>query len=66
MTKFGNRTSSLIIGGSNKKTESIKLTRGTNIIVATPGRLLDHLLNTETLNISNLKMLIIDEADQIL
>lgn len=34
--------------------------------MATPGRLLDHLLNTDTLDVSNLRMLIIDEADQIL
>ena len=34
--------------------------------MATPGRLLDHLTNTETLDVSNLKMLIVDEADQIL
>jgi ATP-dependent RNA helicase DDX18/HAS1 len=56
----------LIIGGSNKKEEAIKLQKGSNIIVATPGRLLDHLLTTEKLTLDNLKMLILDEADSIM
>ena len=37
-----------------------------NLLVATPGRLLDHLENTEGFNFKNLQMLIIDEADAIL
>lgn len=56
----------MIIGGSNKKEEAIKLQKGSNIIVATPGRLLDHLLTTERLTLDNLKMLILDEADSIM
>lgn len=60
---FHNRTVGLIIGGSNKKFESVKLKNGVNILIATPGRLLDHLLNTKDFKYANLKMLIIDEAD---
>lgn len=63
---FSKKTVSLIIGGSNRKIEQIKLKNGVNIIIATPGRLLDHLLNTEDFNFQNLQMLVIDEADQIL
>ena len=36
------------------------------MLVATPGRLLDHLQNTKGFVIKNLQMLIIDEADRIL
>ena len=36
------------------------------IVIATPGRLLDHMENTIKFNYSNLKMLIIDKADKIL
>ena len=60
---YHNRTHGLIIGGSNKKFESIKIKNGINILIATPGRLLDHLLNTKDFKYDNLKMLIIDEAD---
>lgn len=63
---FQNRSVGLIIGGSNKKLESIKMKNGINILIATPGRLLDHLRNTEGFIYKNLQMLIIDEADQIL
>uniref|UniRef100_A0AC35U289 RNA helicase n=1 Tax=Rhabditophanes sp. KR3021 TaxID=114890 RepID=A0AC35U289_9BILA len=56
----------LIMGGSNRTTEAQKLAKGVNIIVATPGRLLDHMRNTKDFHFKNLKALIIDEADRIL
>merc|ERR1719186_1977140 len=59
-------TYGLIIGGSDRKTEAIKLQKGINILVATPGRLLDHLQNTKDFLYKNLQCLIIDEADRIL
>ena len=66
LVTYSKKTVSLLIGGSNKKYESIKLKNGVNILIATPGRLLDHLLNTEDFNYKNLQMLVIDEADSIL
>lgn len=39
---------------------------GVNIVVSTPGRLLDHLQNTEHFNVKNLKCLVVDEADKLL
>ena len=56
----------LVMGGANRSTEAAKLERGVNIVVATPGRLLDHLQNTRGFNYANLQMLVIDEADRIL
>merc|ERR1712110_348785 len=46
--------------------EAQKLAKGINILVATPGRLLDHLQNTKNFLFKNLQCLIIDEADRIL
>ncbi|KIH48560.1 hypothetical protein ANCDUO_21370, partial [Ancylostoma duodenale] len=40
--------------------------QGISVLVATPGRLLDHLQNTDPFVVKNLKCLIIDEADRIL
>jgi hypothetical protein len=40
--------------------------KGVNILVATPGRLLDHLANTQGFNFQRLQILVIDEADRIL
>lgn len=59
-------TYGLIMGGSNRSAEAQKLSNGVNIIVATPGRLLDHLQNTPGFMFKNLQCLIIDEADRIL
>lgn len=60
------QTYGLLIGGMDRKEEASKLAKGVNIIVATPGRLLDHMQNTEKFIYKNLKCLVIDEADKIL
>ncbi|TKR59256.1 hypothetical protein L596_028956 [Steinernema carpocapsae] len=59
-------THGLVMGGTNRNSEVEKLQKGINFLVATPGRLLDHLQNTECFMVRNLKCLIIDEADRIL
>ncbi|XP_016895543.1 ATP-dependent RNA helicase DDX18 isoform X2 [Cynoglossus semilaevis] len=59
-------TFGLIMGGSNRSAEAQRLANGVNILVATPGRLLDHLQNTPGFLYKNLQCLIIDEADRIL
>lgn len=60
------QTHGLIMGGANRKAEADKLVKGVNILVATPGRLHDHLANTKGFNFQRLQMLVIDEADRIL
>jgi len=60
------QTFGLCIGGNNRRQEQEKLSKGVNILVATPGRLLDHLQNSKDFVFKNLKSLIIDEADRIL
>ena len=60
------QTHGLIMGGSDRKAEAKRLGNGVNIVVATPGRLLDHLQNTASFMVKNLKCLCIDEADRIL
>lgn len=63
--KYHQHTYGLIMGGTNRQSEAVKLIKGINILVATPGRLLDHLQNTQFIY-KNLQCLIIDEADRIL
>lgn len=55
----------LIIGGKDLKFERKRMDR-CNIIVCTPGRLLQHMDENALFNCDNLKMLILDEADRIL
>ena len=58
----------LLIGGSGRKTlEEEKARAGQlNILIATPGRLLQHMDETPYFDCSNLKILVLDEADRIL
>ena len=56
----------MLIGGVNRKIEAERLKKGMNIVVATPGRLLDHLENTKGFAVHNLLCLIVDEADALL
>ncbi|KAL6831365.1 P-loop containing nucleoside triphosphate hydrolase protein [Trichoderma sp. SZMC 28015] len=65
LMKHHSQTYGIVIGGANRRAEVEKLTKGVNLLIATPGRLLDHLLNTQFV-FKNLKSLIIDEADRIL
>lgn len=44
----------------------LELSKKPAVIVATPGRILDHLNNTKGFNLNNLKYLILDEADKLL
>ena len=60
------KTYGIVIGGANRSAEAETHAKGVNLIVATPGRLLDHLQNTQGFVFKNLKALIIDEADRIL
>lgn len=55
----------LIIGGKELKGESEKIHR-TNIVICTPGRLLQHMDETADFHASDLRMLVLDEADRIL
>lgn len=59
-------TYGLVMGGASRSVEADKLSKGINILVATPGRLLDHLQNTPDFLYKNLQCLIIDEVDRIL
>ncbi|XP_060535915.1 probable ATP-dependent RNA helicase pitchoune [Cylas formicarius] len=66
LMKYHHHTYGLVMGGASRQSEAQKLAKGVNILVATPGRLLDHMQNTAEFLYKNLQCLIIDEADRIL
>ncbi|KAG4190876.1 hypothetical protein ERO13_A07G056600v2 [Gossypium hirsutum] len=66
LLKYHSQTLGLVIGGSARRGEAERIVKGVNLLVATPGRLLDHLQNTKRFIHKNLKCLMIDEADRIL
>lgn len=57
-------TSTLVIGGESRKKQSSDLVQGMHIVVATPGRLFDH-MRTKEFDYKCVKCLVLDEADKI-
>ncbi len=43
LMQYHHHTHGIVMGGANRRTEADKLCKGVNLVVATPGRLLDHL-----------------------
>ncbi|AET38714.1 RNA-dependent ATPase RRP3 Ecym_3217 [Eremothecium cymbalariae DBVPG len=58
--------STCIMGGMNMMDQARDLMRKPHIIIATPGRLMDHLENTKGFSLRKLRFLVIDEADRLL
>lgn len=56
----------VLVGGMDMIPQSIALGKKPHVIVATPGRLLDHLENTKGFSLRQLKFLVMDEADRLL
>jgi len=55
----------VIFGGVSINTQFSKLRKGADVVVATPGRLLDH-LQRKTIDLSKIDVLVLDEADRML
>ena len=64
-SEFLNIQSTVIFGGVNQRPQVATLKRGVDVLIATPGRLLD-LQNQGFLSLSNVEILILDEADRML
>jgi ATP-dependent RNA helicase RhlE len=62
--KLGVRTA-VLIGGASMNLQRNALDKKPRIIIATPGRLLDHLQH-RTINLSDIRILVLDEADRML
>ncbi|XP_044295918.1 probable ATP-dependent RNA helicase DDX31 isoform X2 [Varanus komodoensis] len=56
----------VLMGGEKKKSEKARLRKGINVLIATPGRLVDHINSTKCIHFRRVRWLILDEADRIL
>src|ERR1700754_1692261 len=63
--KYSKLTSMVMFGGVGMQPQIDKLKRGVDILVATPGRLLDH-HQQRTLDLSHVEIFVLDEADRML
>jgi len=64
-TGMGLRTC-VVVGGRDTVLQSKDLDKRPHVVIATPGRLVDHLENNTTFSLSKVKYLVIDEADRLL
>ncbi|KAL8382207.1 hypothetical protein RB595_006135 [Gaeumannomyces hyphopodioides] len=55
-----------VIGGESKHKEKARLRKGVNILVATPGRLTDHLDHSKMLDVGTVRWLVLDEGDRLM
>jgi ATP-dependent RNA helicase RhlE len=68
LSKIGraiNLRTAVLIGGASMHKQMEMLRNNPHVIIATPGRLIDH-LNQKTVNLENVKVLVLDEADRML
>ncbi|KAE8750031.1 hypothetical protein FOCC_FOCC003155 [Frankliniella occidentalis] len=56
----------LSVGGLDVKTQETVLRKNPDIVIATPGRLIDHIRNTPSFSLDSIEVLILDEADRML
>lgn len=56
----------LCVGGLSLKVQEAQLRSRPDIIIATPGRFIDHLRNTHSFSVENVEILVLDEADRML
>ena len=63
--KYHKLSMALLIGGVSYEEQDMKITRGVDVLIATPGRLLDHFERGKLL-LNGVQILVIDEADRML
>ncbi|XP_041805810.1 probable ATP-dependent RNA helicase DDX27 isoform X1 [Chelmon rostratus] len=66
LAQFTSITTCLAVGGLDLKSQEVALRAGPDVLIATPGRLIDHLHNTPSFELTHIEILILDEADRML
>ncbi|XP_029355818.1 putative ATP-dependent RNA helicase DDX49 [Echeneis naucrates] len=56
----------IIVGGMDMVSQAVELSNQPHVVVATPGRLADHIRSSNTFSMSKIQFLILDEADRLL
>ncbi|MEQ2173015.1 hypothetical protein GOODEAATRI_027352, partial [Goodea atripinnis] len=54
----------VLMGGEKRKAEKARIRKGINILISTPGRLVDHIKHTLSIAFSTVRWLVLDEADR--
>jgi hypothetical protein len=66
LAKHTDIRAALVVGGLSLTQQAAELRQAPEIVVATPGRIIDHIMNTMAFELDTLSALILDEADRLL
>ena len=66
LAQFTSVEVALSVGGLDLKMQESMLRKNPDIVIATPGRLIDHIKNTPSFGLESIEVLILDEADRML
>ncbi|KAI9916351.1 hypothetical protein PsorP6_018120 [Peronosclerospora sorghi] len=66
LARFTDITISLVVGGLPLKAQEAELRNCPDVVVCTPGRMIDHLRNSKSVHMDDLEILVLDEADRLL
>ncbi|KAI1317692.1 nucleolar DEAD-box protein required for synthesis of 60S ribosomal subunit [Mortierella claussenii] len=66
LASFTDITFGLCVGGLSRNAQEVQLRTRPDVLIATPGRLIDHILNSRSFTLDHIDILIMDEADRML
>lgn len=66
LAKYTPITKVLVTGGMSQKSQEMSFRQQPDIVIATPGRVLDLLLNSQSVHLELLEIIVLDEADRLL
>ena len=66
LAQFSTIRAALVVGGLSSNVQAASLRTRPEVVVATPGRLIDHVRNTHSVGLEDLATLVLDEADRLL
>ncbi|KAF9114390.1 nucleolar DEAD-box protein required for synthesis of 60S ribosomal subunit [Mortierella sp. AM989] len=66
LASFTDITFGLCVGGLSRSAQELQLRTRPDVLIATPGRLIDHILNSRSFTLDHIDILIMDEADRML
>lgn len=66
LAQFTDVRSTLVVGGLSIKEQEAELRARPDVVICTPGRMIDHLRNSSAVDVDDLEALVLDEADRLL
>ncbi|KDD75169.1 DEAD/DEAH box helicase, partial [Helicosporidium sp. ATCC 50920] len=66
LAQFTDLRAALVVGGLSLQAQASQLRERPEVVVGTPGRLIDHVRNTQSVGLEDLQALVLDEADRLL